>query len=312
LVINGPGGSGKSYCIMNNIINALKEEQKFDDSQELCTLFMCFASQYSIDMFKKEIEKHKIKSRQIYLPCNYLSLNFRNLNDLCFYFINTNFFLLKCKVGENVFFYDFVRTNTIDLDYLRSKLKESKEIFLIKNIETKIISCSNESINPMLNAFAQSVGIVFYQETRESVFEYLYKKSLFFAKTFDLANRLKTFETLGAFDDTKTIHIFVDDIMASIWPFNSSNIMLSTKNKVYRSSKKLFDYLLPFYEYSNLLRYFNEHKDLLFESFGTYKQFIVSDLNRLKENLRAQSEKPAFLSIKLTDTVNHLIKSLLI
>ena len=217
------------------------------------------------------------------------------------------------------------------------KLKESNEI-----IKTKFYSLHNEFRVHFLTV-CEELNIDLLFENEEMIFKKIYKNSFFYILPCDLQHSFDIFNRFFAFRFIDEINIFIDDIMSSkdidkihhsldknlankvktfLITLDSSQFILSdvkkyflalknigfdfeveNLNKVYRCNKKIFDYIKPFYEFSNYLNDEVTAVDNKFASFLEFKEFIIREL---KDRNKSIDKTKSDSKIKLTDLISRI------
>ncbi len=321
----------------------VKNSSNIKNEYEPNNIILCFAPPFSIDMTKKRLkdEKKKINTFiKYYTPCEFIALDLadlQNLSEINFYFLNNRFVLFAGKLNGNEFYYDFIDYMEDDFCKYFKKLKESNEI-----IKTKFYLFHYEFRVHFLTVCEElNIDLLFVNE--EMIFKQIYKNSFFYILPCDLQHSFDIFKRFFAFRFIDEINIFIDDIMSSkgidklhysldknlankvktfLITLDSSQFILSDQenyclalknigfdfevenlNKVYRCNKKIFDYIKPFYEFSNYLNDEVAADYRQFASFLEFKEFIIKEL---KDRNKSIDKTKSDSKIKLTDLISRI------
>ena len=210
---------------------------------------------------------------------------------------------------------------------------------------------NNKDLREVLFKRDLMLKINYSNEVKNSIIESFYKHSLFFIGPCYFSATLWRFQYLFAFRLAKRIHIFVDDIMSSIIypvrrielvpkyeqlenkiktflvtfdanqfvyyqnkifiPFFDIEFSILNLNTIYRCSQSVFNYLLPFYEYSHYSKYIEEDISHYFISLKEFRNYILEDLTRLKKKVHDQEKnEKRKSSTKFCDQIIDIIKSI--
>ena len=236
---------------------------------------------------------------------------------------NKQTIVFRGKKKENGYYYDFIDADTANLERVLGKLMLISE----KNKGSIHFKSCSQSRPGVFDELIDRYDFKLEREREENILVEIYKNSFFLIDTCYFYNQLEIFEQLKFFNSVESIHVFADDIMSSLMlEFNRINTNPETYKKiktfiatldvnqvfildrnedflscfnefslenlsiVYRHSKKIFEYLIPFYEYSSLLRHNKENVEHIFSSFDLFKVFIFEELKKSKLKIKPENK----------------------
>ena len=317
----------------------VKDNSNIMNEYESNNIILCFAPLFSIEMIKKRIKEEKKKltnSIKYHMPCEFVDLDLKDLQKLSeinFYFLNKQFVLFVSKSNENEFYYDFIDYTSDFISKCFNKLRDLNDRIKIK-FYTLYYEFIDQFLARLRNIYKNSFFYIppcDFEFTLSNFEMFLAFKSVneihIFAddimssiNTFSRArinqlqydlgknsiNKIKTF--LITFDSNQFFSSYAPSYDHSPFVNIDFDFEVENLNKVYRCNKKIFDYIKPFYEFSNYLKYEETPFDKQFESFLEYKEFIIGEL---KDKKKLINENKRDLRIKLSKyTLRIIVKQL--
>ena len=247
---------------------------------------------------------------------NFFEWNLECIIEINLYISNHQFTIFVGKFDDNDYYYDFIENKTETIDKCLNKFKFAPEKLSIKFH----LNSHYELINELFtNNKQHNIYLEIYED--HSFFKNLFQNSLFFIEPSDFTASFSNFEKFSAFKYVQNIHIFADDLMSSIGNldtikttselyekekiktflftidsnqcWNNASLIHTLKNvdfefeienlnNILRCNKKIFDYLMPFYEYYNYLNFIDKPFFKKFNSFLELKLHINAELMSIK------------------------------
>ena len=299
------------------------------------------------DKIKKEKEKARLyDSIKYYHPCDFNELDLNSLKfEIDFYCLNNHFVLFVGKYDDNQYYYDILDFKENDDFILTFKklngVKKIKTFYSFnKELTNKLRSvCEilgikliiiDEEDNALTNIFKNSFFLV--KPCDFALTLYTFETLMAFEKIRDIhifaddmmssiqthskhkypplcentRNKIKTF--LVTFDSNQCTEYNLSSIEATVenvdFPFDIESL-----DTVYRCNKKVFDYLMPFYEYSNYLRYDDTPVEKEFDSFLEFKTFINKEVERIRRENEDVLNR-TYRNIRLAEPLVDIVKSM--
>ena len=288
------------------------------------------------------------KSIKYYYHCNFNEFDWNELMEITVYFLSVETALFIAKIQDNEYVYNYFYINEDQICLLKFKLYNLKHNKNIDKIMFKSYS-NDYKLNPDLCIIIEELDINYTTEEKATTIKNVYKNSLFFVGryisitlkffeeilAFNSAQNIHVFaddimawiclisgnQSLALKQETKAkMKTFLitldanqllcyDETKDGLIPDFDLDFSVSNLKKVYRCSKKVFDYLLPFYEYSNYLKHSYDKICKEFNSFKEFKEFIINDLKRVKEVVHNDSDIEK-ITVKLAECVTDITKSM--